>query len=857
MAEKELKTKKEIFSYLWEKIKLAFVLKDGTKVLSSNDFTTDDKSKLSQIEEGAQVNVQADWNSTEGDSLILNKPTIPQALSELENDSGYIVGDLSQLNTDEKENIILAINELFEKINSLKGGTGGEGLTFSEVTLKNGTIIYKGSDGIYYTSKDSNKIVSAGEYELNDGRILLVYSDGTGIINDAPSVVPSKKMTTYVADFSSISNVENDSYGWYELSSVDNKLQAILREPDATEALACFIVNMPSELDLSEGAYVSINITGIQNGTTTASSGWNQYSCFSMRLRDSAGNYSNWIDFDAKGIGKYSDGISYEKKLIMTSRADMSTYLGSTIDRSSIVAAEMEIIGWPSATITYKPRDKGVTIDNFSLSRTATETAEEGAASQGGSNQGGENPGGNNTNGKMTTWVEEFSTSLCVVENDENNWYELDIIDGKLRTILREPDATEKYATFFINIPKTMDLSSGAYLSIEINSINTDPGTPVGTASWNNGNCFNLRLIDTSGGVSSWIPFCPDGIGHSAGIMPEGCSIDKVNISTYLGDIDTSNICKLEISLIGWLTYETVTYKNRNKGVTIDNIRLSRNTTETAEEGAGGSSSDTPSENKEFKRIASTYSNLSSSDWNDIADVYSSVKTSQGDRLMILVRHSERDSATGKDAGLNANGLKILQETAAPKLVGAPFADSSKDVYFSSNIKRTVETAYFIGNARGASGCTSSSLLGSNWESETAVDHSGDPGSSISWVAQTPGPHTYFNDHFTGGTNWSTVQNYYKDSKTTCDNDCTAAINWLAEKTEGHPFTFVGSHDLCMVPFVCWAADNGDMFSTWNNDYDSNPTGWIMYMAGIAVIVHSNGNWETYPIYCLDKPKFT
>jgi cytoskeletal protein CcmA (bactofilin family) len=37
----------------------------------------DDKSKLNGIAAGAEVNVQSDWNATEGDALILNKPTIP------------------------------------------------------------------------------------------------------------------------------------------------------------------------------------------------------------------------------------------------------------------------------------------------------------------------------------------------------------------------------------------------------------------------------------------------------------------------------------------------------------------------------------------------------------------------------------------------------------------------------------------------------------------------------------------------------------------------------------------------------------------------------------------------------------
>lgn len=47
---------------------------DG-KGLSTNDYTTAEKTKLSGIAAGAQVNVQADWDATSGGAVIKNKPT--------------------------------------------------------------------------------------------------------------------------------------------------------------------------------------------------------------------------------------------------------------------------------------------------------------------------------------------------------------------------------------------------------------------------------------------------------------------------------------------------------------------------------------------------------------------------------------------------------------------------------------------------------------------------------------------------------------------------------------------------------------------------------------------------------------
>ena len=45
------------------------------KQLSTEDYTTAEKNKLAGIQEGAEVNVNADWNATSGDAHILNKPS--------------------------------------------------------------------------------------------------------------------------------------------------------------------------------------------------------------------------------------------------------------------------------------------------------------------------------------------------------------------------------------------------------------------------------------------------------------------------------------------------------------------------------------------------------------------------------------------------------------------------------------------------------------------------------------------------------------------------------------------------------------------------------------------------------------
>ena len=63
---------------------------DANYVHTDNNYTDDEKAKLSDIEAEAQKNVQSDWNAESGDAFIKNKPTIPEKVSELENDSGFV-----------------------------------------------------------------------------------------------------------------------------------------------------------------------------------------------------------------------------------------------------------------------------------------------------------------------------------------------------------------------------------------------------------------------------------------------------------------------------------------------------------------------------------------------------------------------------------------------------------------------------------------------------------------------------------------------------------------------------------------------------------------------------------------------
>lgn len=90
---------------VWEKIKNALsakVDKETGKVLSSNDYTSEEKSKLANVASGAQVNVLEGIQKNGTDVSVTNKIaniSVPTKTSDITNDSGFITTtDLTTLN---------------------------------------------------------------------------------------------------------------------------------------------------------------------------------------------------------------------------------------------------------------------------------------------------------------------------------------------------------------------------------------------------------------------------------------------------------------------------------------------------------------------------------------------------------------------------------------------------------------------------------------------------------------------------------------------------------------------------------------------------------------------------------------
>ena len=110
------------------------------KGLSTNDYTTTEKNKLSGIESGAEVNVQSDWNVTDStsDAFIKNKPTIPSAIT--------VDSSLSSTSTNPVQNkVVKEAIDAKGTYSKPSGGIPNSDLANSKVTISGTAVSLGGS----------------------------------------------------------------------------------------------------------------------------------------------------------------------------------------------------------------------------------------------------------------------------------------------------------------------------------------------------------------------------------------------------------------------------------------------------------------------------------------------------------------------------------------------------------------------------------------------------------------------------------------------------------------------------------------------------------------------------------------
>lgn len=174
---------------------------DG-KGLSTNDYTTAEKTKLSGIAAGAQVNVQPDWNATSGGAVIKNKPT---SLPASDTTSTYSATGTAPVNG---KAVASAISGKANKSNTLSG----YGITDAPTKTEMNSAIAAAVGGI---SGISFSIVSSLPETGRTGVIYLVaHAHGVGDSYDEYIWLEESKT------FEKIGNTDVDLSGYVKKSEL-------------------------------------------------------------------------------------------------------------------------------------------------------------------------------------------------------------------------------------------------------------------------------------------------------------------------------------------------------------------------------------------------------------------------------------------------------------------------------------------------------------------------------------------------------------------------------------------------------------------------------------------------------------
>jgi hypothetical protein len=218
------------------------------KGLSTNDYTTAEKTKLAGIETGAKVNIQSDWEQSDNtaDDFIKNKPTLGSAASR------SVVLSLSNAGSGlpTSGTVYGALQNKVDKVT-------GKGLSTEDYTTTEKTKLSVIEEGATKTIVDTNlsststnpvqnkavqapiaRLVDAGAKNLLNLRdqnaevqgISLVVKDGiisaSGTATGTPSIVTLKSVLLPPGDYvlsGCPANGSDTTYSLYLLSSTDGK----------------------------------------------------------------------------------------------------------------------------------------------------------------------------------------------------------------------------------------------------------------------------------------------------------------------------------------------------------------------------------------------------------------------------------------------------------------------------------------------------------------------------------------------------------------------------------------------------------------------------------------------------------
>ena len=330
------------------------------------------------VEDGAQKNVQSDWNAISGDAFILNKPTIPTKTSQLTNDSGYLTEHQSLDNYYTKEQTDSSINAVNDVAQDAMTAAMAAPQTYNIEWLMN--LFSATENNVTLTAEQFNEIkaaVDAHKIFVSYGQVLssFAYSiEGSTYITLTQSFenfvniyYSSSVNGTYkvgVTEYQIIT--QNDLNGYAKSSDIPTKTSQLTNDSNFLTEIPIasgtkvggikvstnsgYSISNTGLFELNSATSTSKGIVSIGTGLTVNSGKVTLNTATSSNLGGVIVPNNGTISVDTSGNISVSDKVALKTDL--DSKQDAITYSSSSSSNVTLTANSLIDLGTRSSAIT-------------------------------------------------------------------------------------------------------------------------------------------------------------------------------------------------------------------------------------------------------------------------------------------------------------------------------------------------------------------------------------------------------------------------------------------------------------------------------------------------------------------------
>ena len=342
------------------------------------------------VEDGAQKNVQSDWNAISGDAFILNKPTIPTKTSQLTNDSGYLTEHQSLADYYTKSQVDSSINAVMDAMPALQtydigwltnliSTSPGNNTTltaeqFNDVkaavdahkifvgygqVFSSSAYSYGGSTYITLTQSFDNSVNTYIISSLNGTYNASVTSNQIITLDDLTGYAKSSDIPTKTSQLTNDSGFANTSDIPTKTSQLTNDSNFLTEIPIASDTKvggikvstnSGYSINNTGLFELNSATSTSKGIVSIGTGLTVNSGKVTLNTATSSSLGGVIVPDNGTISVDTSGNISVSDKVALKTDL--DSKQDAITYSSSSSSNVTLTANSLIDLGTRNSAIT-------------------------------------------------------------------------------------------------------------------------------------------------------------------------------------------------------------------------------------------------------------------------------------------------------------------------------------------------------------------------------------------------------------------------------------------------------------------------------------------------------------------------